>query len=229
MIRGTVPSPNIWHHPEIYELENLAVDREHRIEHAMRTKRDWDGVCLLDIGSGSGFHLPRFADRAGEVIGVEPNRWLVRQARARCASLPNVVVRRGLAQRLPVPDASVDVMHARWAYFFGPGCEQGLAEVRRVMRRGGVAFVIDNDGTRSTFGAWFRRSLPAYDPAAVEAFWSAQGWQRMPIDTSWRFDRRRDFEAVVRIEFDPANADQIIAEHQASEVDYAVNLWWRTY
>jgi SAM-dependent methyltransferase len=229
VIRGTVPSPNIWHHPQIYELENLAVDREQRIEQAMRTKRDWDGARVLDIGCGAGFHLPRFADRAGDVIGVEPNSRLVCLAGARCVGLPNVVIRRGLAQQLPVADASVDVMHARWAYFFGPGCEQGLAEVGRVMRRGGVAFVIDNDGSRSTFGTWFRRSLPAYDPAVVETFWSAHGWRRMPLDITCRFDRRSDFDAVVRIEFDPANADRILAEHPACEVDYAVNLWWRRY
>jgi SAM-dependent methyltransferase len=229
VIRGAVPSPNIWHHSDVYEIENLAVDREREIEHAMRLRREWDGACLLDTGCGAGFHLPRFARRATEVIGVEPSSRLVRLARTRCAGLTNVAVRRGVAQKLPLADSTVDVMHARWAYFFGPGCEPGLAEVRRVMRRGGVAFVIDNDATRSTFGAWFRRSLPAYDPASVEAFWSGQGWQRVPLDISWRFDRRSDFEAVVRIEFDPTTADRILAEHLACEVDYAVNLWWHQF
>ena len=54
-------------------------------------------------------------------------------------------------------------MHARWAYFFGPGCEPGLAELDRVMRPGSRAFVIDNDPTRSTFGDWFRRGYPQVD------------------------------------------------------------------
>ena len=66
----------------------------------------------------------------------------------------------GTAQAIPLPDASVDVVHARWAYFFGPGCEPGLAELDRVVRRGGTAFVIDNDASRSTFGGWFRQRLP---------------------------------------------------------------------
>ena len=43
--------------------------------------------------------------------------------------LPGVAVRVGAAQALPLPDASVDVAAARWAYFFGPGCEPGLAEL----------------------------------------------------------------------------------------------------
>lgn len=31
----------------------------------------------------------------------------------------------------------------------------------------------------------------------------------------------------MRIEFDPGTAEAIIAEHPGTEVDYAVNLWWR--
>ena len=49
-------------------------------------------------------------------------------------------------------DHSVEMIHARWAYFFGPGCEPGLTEVARVLRPGGTAFLIDNDASRSTFG-----------------------------------------------------------------------------
>ena len=226
---GVIPSPNIWRWPAIYERENRAVDPDGRIEAAMRRVRDWVGATVLDIGAGSGFHLPRFAATAAAVIGVEPHPPLVALARRRTASLPQVRVLEGTAQALPLPDASVDVAHARWAYFFGPGAEPGLRELDRVMRRGGVAYVIDNDATRSTFGAWFRRSLPDYDPAAVEAFWARRGWTRCPLDIRWRFDTRADFEAVVRIEFTADLADAVLAEHAGTEVDYAVNLWWRRY
>jgi hypothetical protein len=97
------------------------------------------------------------------------------------------------------------------------------------MRRGGVAFVIDNDATRSTFGSWFRRALPSYDPAEVERFWSVQGFTRVPLDIRWQQPTRADFEAVVRIEFAPGLADAILAEHPGASVDYAVNLFWRRY
>ena len=51
----------------------------------------------------------------------------------------------------------------------------------------------------------------------------------MPVDIRWAFDTRADLEQVVRIEFDAATADAILAEHAGTEVDYAVNLWWRRY
>lgn len=226
---GAIPSPNIWHSPVVYELENRAVDPDGVIETAMRAERDWAGADVLDVGCGTGFHLPRFAETARSVVGIEPHQGLAAAARRRTVALGNVRVRQGTAQRMPVADASVDVMHARWAYFFGPGCEPGLAELDRVMRRGGTAFVIDNDATRSTFGGWFRRALPQYDAGAVERFWSSHGWRRTPLMMRWSFERRTDLEAVIRIEFKPDIAEAVIAEHRGTEVDYAVNLWARQY
>jgi len=226
----TIPSPNIWDSPEVYELENLGVDRAGVIETAMREVHDWAGRDVLDIGCGTGFHLPRFATTARTVVGVEPHRPLVVRARRRVAALPSVRVVQAPAASTTLPHGSVDVAHARWAYFFGPGCEPGLAELARVMRRGGTAFVVDNDATRSTFGAWFRRSLPGYDPEAVERFWLRQGWSRRPLDIAWTFDSPQDFSRVLRIEFPAALADEILAaDPDRTGVDYAVNLWWRHF
>ncbi len=224
-----IPSPNIWSSPATYELENLAVDREGCIEAAMRAVADWGGRDVLDVGCGTGFHLRRFAATARSVTGVEPHLPLLRLARRRTARLAGVTVREGRAAALPLPAASVDVAQARWAYFFGPGCEPGLAELERVVRRGGTAFVVDVDATRSTFGRWFRASHPSVDPSAVERFWSSSGWTRTPLVVDWRFDSRADLEAVVRIELDPRTAGAALAEHEGTTVDYAVNLWHRRY
>jgi SAM-dependent methyltransferase len=232
---GAVPSPNIWNSPKVYELENRAVDPDGVIEAAMAAIRPWAGATVLDVGCGTGFHRPRFAAAAARVIGVEPHAGLAAAARRRVARLAqgkgsgNVTVRTGTAQALPVPAASVDVAHARWAYFFGPGCEPGLAELARVLRRGGTAFIIDNDATRSTFGGWFRRWLTSYDPDGVERFWTRQGFARVPLDIRLAFDRRADLEAVLRIEFPADLVGGFLAEHPGCEVDYAVNLWWRHY
>jgi ubiquinone/menaquinone biosynthesis C-methylase UbiE len=195
----------------------------------MRSVADWSARDVLDVGCGTGFHLPRFAATAARVYGVEPHPALLRLAARRTRSLDRVTLLAGAAQELPLPDASVDVAHARWAYFFGPGCEPGLRELARVVRRGGTAFVIDNDATRSTFGRWFRRGYPQIDPLEVERFWARQGWSRVPLDIDWRFDDRADLEAVVRIEFAPELASALLAEHSGTMVDYAVNLWWRRF
>ena len=228
--RGAVPSPNIWQHTATYELENHAADPDGRLWAAMEARASWSGRTVLDLGCGTGFHLQRFAGAAAKVIGVEPHPGLVRLAQRRTRDLTPVEVRLGTAQEIPLPDASVDVVHARWAYFFGPGCEPGLAELDRVVRRGGTALIVDNDGSRSTFGAWFRRGYPHLPaPAEVERFWSERGWTRTPVDMGWRFQSGADLEAVLRIEFKRDVADEVLRHHDGLEVDYAVNLWSRDY
>ena len=223
-------SPNIWDTPDVYEVENLGVDRAGVIESAMAALHPFDGADLVDVGCGSGFHLPRFVELGcASVVGVEPHPPLVELAQERVKDLPSARVVEGVAQALPLADHSVDIAHARWAYFFGAGAEPGLAELERVLRPGGTAYVIDNDATRSTFGRWFMRAYPSYDPLAVERFWSRQGWSRERLTIEWTFDSRADFEDVVRIEFPETAAEGILAEHEGTSVDYAVSLWHRRY
>lgn len=226
---GARPSPNIWGSPATYEIENQAFDRAGLVASALCDVAPFDGLDVLDIGCGTGFHLPWFASSARSVTGVEPHGGLAAIARRRTRALPSVTVLHGSATDLPLPPASVDVVHARWAYFFGPGCEPGLAEVDRVMRRGGVAVVIDNDASRSTWGEWFRRGFPMVDPSSVEAFWSSRGWTRLPVLTAWDFHSRADLDAVVRIELPGGVAEDVLAAHEGLRVEYAVNLWWKRF
>src|SRR6185436_16169230 len=107
----------------------------------------------------------------------------------------------GGAAALPLPDASVDLVHARTAYFFGPGCEPGLAEAERVLRPGGALAVVDLDATVPPYGGWMRADIPRYDPLAAERFFARQGFTMQRIRTTWRFPDRRTLEAVLRIEF----------------------------
>ena len=79
---------------------------------------------MLDVGCGDGFHLPLFTD-AASVTGVEPYAPLVARARTRLADRPGIRVLQAGAAALPLPDASVDLVHARTAYFFGPRLRAG--------------------------------------------------------------------------------------------------------
>ena len=126
-----IRSPNIWDTPDVYELENLAADRAGTIEAAVDALRPWHGADVLDIGCGTGFHLPRLPPVGGRGSWASsPTCPSSARARERLASLGQPAsVLAGDAEALPLRDTSVDVVHARWAYFFGAGCEPGLAEV----------------------------------------------------------------------------------------------------
>lgn len=219
--REVVPSPNIWYHPEVYERENRAQDVDGEIWRVLGEECDWSGREVVDIGCGDGFHLPRFAGTARSVVGVEPHEPLVRRARRRVAGLAGVEVRRGSAERLPVPDGSVDLVHARTAYFFGRGCEPGLAEADRVLRPGGVQAIVDLDASSEPYGSWMRADLPHYDPAAVESFFAAQGFRCRRVTTRWWFGDLAACEAVLKIEFSPRVAARAVAEVVRTNPDTA--------
>lgn len=225
----TIPSPNIWNDPDVYELENLAIDPEGAMEEAMRSIVDWAGLDVVDIGCGTGFHLPAFAETARSVIGVEPHPPLVERARIRMADLPGVRVVEAGAQELPLADDSVDVHHSRWAYFFGPGCEPGLAELERVIRPGGTSFVIDHDPVGSPFGRLYRHGWGVQDPDAVERFWTDRSWSKRHIAFRWVFPDRATVEAVVKLEFGPMVAREVLSSWTGLELEDYVNLWWRRY
>ncbi|AMY18768.1 class I SAM-dependent methyltransferase [Rhodococcus kroppenstedtii] len=227
---AVVPSPNIWRWPDVYEAENRAQDPDGVVEGVLREVAPWTGRDVVDVGCGAGFHLPMFAADARSVVGVEPHPPLVERARRRTAHLTHVRVSEGRADALPQGDASVDVVHARTAYFFGPGCGPGIAEAMRVLRPGGALVIVDLDATVPPYGDWMRRDLPRYDPAAVERFFAAQGFDDRRVRTRWVFDDRRTLDAVLGIEFSRAVADRARREITGTtvEVGYRIHVRRRT-
>jgi SAM-dependent methyltransferase len=207
------PAPNQGWHSRLYELENRALDPDGHILAAMRARAPWAGRTLLDLGCGSGYWLAGYAGDAAEVIGVEPDPRLLPLASARD---PRVRVLHGSAEHIPLPGESVDVVHARFAYFFPPGCDAGLAEVLRVLRPEGTLVFVGNDLRAGDFAGLLRAASGAMVPAggeAAEAWWAARGADRTTVRSRWSFASRADFEAVLRMEFPLTVADPWLAAH----------------
>lgn len=224
---------NIANDHELYEIENLAADPDQTVEAAMRRIAPWDGKVVLDIGAGTGFHIPRFATAAAHVVAVDPEPHLrqVMMQRMVREGITNVSIIGASAADIPLRDQSVDIAHARFAYFFGPGAESGLRELERVIAPGGTAFIIDNDLRSGTFATWALRMYEDSEQLAAESeqFWRKHGFTIERLPSRWAFERRDDFERVIRLEFRPDQAERIIAEHDGVTVDYNLLLIHRQY
>jgi ubiquinone/menaquinone biosynthesis C-methylase UbiE len=208
-----VLAPNIHHHAEVYALENAALRRDGRLEHALRGCADWAGRALVDVGCGTGFWLTEYARDAASVAGVEPDPALIERLAARTWP-EHVSVHHGSAEQLPLPDASADVVHARFAYFFGAGAERGLAEVMRVLRPGGMFVAIDNSWRGGEFARlldWSLQGNGTFDPEATHAWWAAQGARRVEVEGGWRAESPEQLERILRIEFAGDVVDRFLA------------------
>jgi SAM-dependent methyltransferase len=220
------PAPNQAGDPVLYDVENAAMDRDGLVLQAMREIAPWHDRELVDLGCGSGYWLSSYADEAAHVTGVEPDPDLVTLAAARD---PRTSVCHGSAEHIPLPDASVDVVHARFAYFFPPGCDAGLAEVRRVLRPGGSLVVVDNDKRHGQFADFLAASpWAAYQGTAdgTDAWWAERGAVRREVMSDWRFDSRDDLEAVLELEFPP---DATAAWRHANPDDTSFSYGYALY
>lgn len=105
---------------------------------------DWlveaDAVTVADVGAGTG-KFTRLLQRPGRtVIAVEPSAGMRAEL---SASLPDVPVRKGAGESIPLPDAAADaVTFAQAWHWVNPPAAS--AEVARVLRSGGTLGLVWN-------------------------------------------------------------------------------------
>jgi len=212
-------APNIGGHPDRYELENEALDRAGHVLAAMREIAPWAARTIVDLGCGTGYWLTRYAANAARVVGIEPDPVLCAVASRAAAGLPGTEVLAGSAEHIPLGDDSADVVHARFAYFFPPGIDAGLAEVLRVLRPGGYLVMVDNDYRWGEFSGLLAASAsrpPLVTAATVDAWWRDRGATRHEVRSRLDFTSRADLSAVLHIEFPAAVAREWLRRHPAA-------------
>jgi ubiquinone/menaquinone biosynthesis C-methylase UbiE len=106
------------------------------------------GQVVVDVGSGAGFDAllaARMVGPSGHVIGVDMTAEMREKAaaNARLAGVANVEWRDGLAEELPLDDASADVVISNGAINLCPDKPAVYREIHRVLRSGGRIQISD--------------------------------------------------------------------------------------
>lgn len=97
------------------------------------------GTRILELGHGPGHLQRRLAELGRSPLGLDESRQMGRIARKRLGPAPNLV--RGLAQHIPLADASMDCVFATFPteYIFSP---QTIAEVQRCLVNDGRLIIL---------------------------------------------------------------------------------------
>ncbi|WP_299845767.1 class I SAM-dependent methyltransferase [uncultured Jannaschia sp.] len=148
-------------------LTHLAMRQDQLLPYRRRAVAGLHGR-VLEIGIGSGLNLALYPEAVREVVGVDPSRELLRRAeRAPHGSRPATEMIEGVAEALPLEDRSVDCVLTTWTLCSVSEPETALAEIRRVLRPGGVfRFVEHGLAPEPRVRRWQRWLTPAWHRCA---------------------------------------------------------------
>ncbi len=131
-----------------------------------------EGDVVLDLGSGAGIDLLVAAKKVGptgRVIGVDMTDAMIDKARANIAEagLANVEVRKGIIEKLPVEDNSVDWVISNCVINLSPDKPKVFAEIARVLKPGGRMIV--SDIVAENIPGWVRENKALYSSCIAGA------------------------------------------------------------
>jgi ubiquinone/menaquinone biosynthesis C-methylase UbiE len=103
-------------------------------EHRRRLLEGLRGT-VVEIGAGHGLNFPLYPPEVTEVVAIEPEPTLRRQAETAAESATvSIRVLAGVADEVPLEDSSVDAAVTSLVLCSVPDQQHALAEIRRVLR-----------------------------------------------------------------------------------------------
>jgi SAM-dependent methyltransferase len=119
-------------------------------------------VRVADIGAGTGIFSRVLADLGHDVVAVEPDDDMRRKL---AETSPGIEALEGSAEKIPLPDASLDAVTAAQAFHWFDH-ESASAEIARVLRPGGVLATIWNreDESVDWVAEWWSAAGPRQGP-----------------------------------------------------------------
>lgn len=169
-----------------------------------------DSVAL-DVACGPGIITVALAPRVREVVAFDLTAEMLSQARQRCtrSGLSNVTFRQGSATEMPFADGSFDAVVTRLSLHHFQHPAQPLAEMARVLKRGGAFVVADVSSSEVAEESELHNAIEILrDPSHVRMLPESEllgliSDAGLVVEHHTHWDEAREFEEWVRIVDDP--------------------------
>lgn len=192
-------------HPAMFEIERRCMDRDGLV--IRHLDRELPQGLVLDVGAGNGFTAVRLCSPSRPIVALEPDSGMIDPG------TPLLWIR-GIAQNAPFRESTFHAAYATWAFFFDglPDIDEGLAELRRIVKNNGKIIIVDNAGDDGF------SSLATRNTASNRGWWRDRGFDETLIHTSFRFDSLDEATKLIGFYF----GDEAAAGNTKTEIEYRV-------
>lgn len=221
------------HQAEQYDRLVAREDYQGQILAALQRIRPLEGLDVVEFGAGTGRLTRLLAPLARSVQAFDASAAMLRVAAKTVEDMGRTNCTFGVAdnRRLPVPDAVADLAVAGWSFGHTVGwfpdtwraeIGQMLAEMRRVLRPGGTAVILETLGTG--------RETPQPPHAGLAAYYGwlegEQGFSATWIRTDYEFASLDEADELTRFFFGDELADRVRREGLV-RLPECTGIWWQ--
>jgi ubiquinone/menaquinone biosynthesis C-methylase UbiE len=149
------------YHPRFAAFYNWLSNRKAERRFVEPIRRELVGKArglVLEVGSGPGLNFPFYQpEQVERVEAVEPDSAMHKYAQENLkqAKVP-ITLTQAPAESLPFPDATFDSVVVTLVFCSVADPAQGFAEIRRVLKPGGLLLIGEHVRAQGTFSAWIQ-------------------------------------------------------------------------
>jgi ubiquinone/menaquinone biosynthesis C-methylase UbiE len=163
---------------KVYDQVNAFVFTEPMREEALELLDIDESDSVIDVGCGTGFGTEGLQTRTTDILGLDQSPHQMAKARERLDERELLGFSMGDAENLPIKTDAFDAAWSSGSIEYWPNPEQGLAEMRRVVKPGGRVVVTGPYYPDSWIGRRIVDTIMLfYDEAEAEEMFQAAGFE----------------------------------------------------
>jgi len=207
-------------HAAEYDALVSREDHAHNILPALEGIRPLAGLDVVEMGAGTGRLTRLLAPIARSIAAFDRSTAMLGVAAEtlKRLGLENWRLAAGDNRRLPTANCSADLAIAGWSFGHSTGwypeswpyeIELAVGEMRRVLRPGGTAVILETLGTGRETPQPSTEALASYYALLEEKYGFASSW----IRTDYRFESLQQADRLTRFFFGDELANRVVREN----------------